>query len=73
MAIKCEVTNFKECDLLLSKITSQDNPYIYSFHEWVNPVTGKGDGAYPFRTGISAIKIAIFEILDGLISDSYLC
>ena len=49
---------------LLSKFVSDDN-MVYSnmLHEWVNPLTFQGNGAYPFRTGISAIRIAVSEFL----------
>lgn len=49
---------------LLSKFVSEDN-VIHSnmLHEWVHPLTFKGNGAYPFRTGISAIRIAVTEFL----------
>lgn len=49
--------------ILLSKLVSEDQLHPHAFYEWVNPNTGKGDGAYPFRTGISAIRIAIADIL----------
>lgn len=49
---------------LLSKFVSDDN-MVHSnmLHEWVNPLTFQGNGAYPFRTGISAIRIAVSEFL----------
>ena len=52
-----------ECDILLSKLASENHPYTLTFYEWVNPTTEQGDGAYPFRTGISAVRIAIADIL----------
>ena len=53
-----------ECHALLSMLTSKDNQSaVRAYHEWVNPVTDVGSGAYPFRTGISAIRIAIADIL----------
>jgi hypothetical protein len=39
------------------------NGDFLAFCEWVNPITGKRGGAFPFRTGISAIRIAIADIL----------
>ncbi|HEX5981388.1 MAG TPA: hypothetical protein VFY77_01870, partial [Nitrososphaeraceae archaeon] len=32
-------------------------------YEWVNPLTFQGSGAYPFRTGISSVRIAAIESL----------
>jgi len=32
-------------------------------YEWVNPLTFQGSGAYPFRTGISSVRIAAIEFL----------
>jgi hypothetical protein len=56
---------YKECNILFSKIVSEDDhhPRIHTFYEWVNPITDKPEGAYPFRTGISAVRIAVFDIL----------
>ena len=52
-----------ECDILLSKLASENHLHTLTFYEWVNPTTEQGDGAYPFRTGISAVRIAIADIL----------
>jgi hypothetical protein len=32
-------------------------------YESVNPLTFQGSGAYPFRTGISLVRIAVIEFL----------
>lgn len=49
---------------LFSKLISNDNhPQLNAFYEWINPITDKGDGAYPFRTGISAVRVAVSELL----------
>ncbi len=54
----------QECNTLFSKLISKDShPQLNAFYEWVNPITDKGDGAYPFRTGISAVRVAVSEIL----------
>jgi hypothetical protein len=54
----------QECDLLFSHLASEVGiPREYAFYEWINPITSEGNGAYPFRTGISAIRISLFEIL----------
>ena len=35
-----------------------------------NPVTDEGGGAYPFRRGISAVRIAIADIIEKIRKDS---
>jgi len=52
----------EQCDTLLFKLASEGHPHIHAFYEWVNPLTGQGEGAFPFRTGITAIRIAIADI-----------
>jgi glycogen debranching enzyme len=52
------------CDILFSKLASEDHPHIHAFYEWINPITDQGFGAYPFRTGISAVRIALADILE---------
>ncbi|MDQ3853748.1 MAG: GH116 family glycosyl hydrolase, partial [Thermoproteota archaeon] len=53
----------KECDILLSTLASEGHPYAHCFYEWINPVNDTSGGVYPFRTGISAVRIAISDIL----------
>jgi hypothetical protein len=54
-----------ECAVLLSCLKGHDlNGDFLAFCEWVNPVTGKRGGAFPFRTGISAVRIAIIDIFN---------
>jgi hypothetical protein len=36
---------------------------MYTFYEWINPITDEGNGAFPFRTGISAVRISVVDIL----------
>lgn len=52
-----------ECNILLSKLASENHPHVHTFYEWINPVTDQGNGAYPFRTGISSVRVAIADIL----------
>jgi hypothetical protein len=59
-----------ECNILFSNLASSDEPHIHTFYEWVNPKTDRGEGAYPFRTGISAVRIAIFDILKSMKSEN---
>ena len=53
----------KECDILLSTLASEGHPYVHCFYEWINPTNDTSGGVYPFRTGISAVRIAINDIL----------
>ena len=52
-----------DCSLLLSKFVSNNGVHSNMLYEWVNPLTFQGSGAYPFRTGISSLRIAAFEYL----------
>jgi hypothetical protein len=56
----------EECDMLLSALASENHLSNHAFCEWVNPITNEGNGAFPFRTGVSAIRIAISDILEKL-------
>ena len=62
MLARSRLERVDECDWLLS-IMTRGEPEMLAFYEWANPISGKGDGSYPFRTGISSIRIAISEIL----------
>lgn len=62
MLARGRLGRLEECNILLSKLASGDEPYPHAFYEWVNPNTGRGEGAHPFRTGISSIRIAIADI-----------
>jgi hypothetical protein len=64
MLARSRFTRYEECDILLSRLTTECSPNILSFYEWIDPITAQGNGAFPFRTGISAVRIAIFDILD---------
>ncbi len=52
-----------ECDILLSTLASEGHPRMYAYYEWINPITEKPNGAFPFRTGICAVRNAIADIL----------
>jgi hypothetical protein len=56
-----------ECTVLLSNLLNTDlnnnANHDKIFYEWLDPRTLKGGGAYPFRTGISAFRLASFEML----------
>jgi glycogen debranching enzyme len=56
-----------ECNILLSNLFNHNgknkSKHDKIFYEWLNPKTLTGGGAYPFRTGISAYRLASFEIM----------
>jgi hypothetical protein len=56
----------EECNTLLSKLASEDKLHLLTFYEWVNPKTGQGGGAYPFRTGICTVRMAIDHIVSAM-------
>lgn len=65
MLARSRFNRLEECNILLSKLALEDNNVnILAFYEWVNPTTGKGGGAYPFRTGICAVRTAIDHIIN---------
>ena len=64
MLARSRFDRIEECDILLSKIASEGHPHLHAFYEWIDPITDQPEGAYPFRTGISAIRLAIFEIIN---------
>lgn len=66
MLARSRFRQFDECNSLLSFLIRGKYPDILAFHEWVDPLTGKGSGAFPFRTGISAIRIALTDILSSM-------
>jgi hypothetical protein len=64
MLARSRLGRVDECHALLSMLASCDSQSnTRAFYEWVNPVTDTGSGARPFRTGISAVRIAIADIL----------
>jgi glycogen debranching enzyme len=64
MLARSRFNQVEECNILLSKLTSNDNKTvgIHTFYEWINPITNEGGGAYPFRTGISTVRLAITDL-----------
>ncbi|MGE0242852.1 MAG: GH116 family glycosyl hydrolase [Nitrososphaeraceae archaeon] len=59
-----------DCNILLSKFFTNDGVNPNMLYEWVNPLTFQGSGAYPFRTGISSIRITAMETLTMNIEDT---
>ncbi len=72
MQARSRFSQFAECDLLMSALLTKDasnennNNNLLAYYEWINPITGKGNGAFPFRTGIATIRIAISDILSNM-------
>jgi Glycosyl-hydrolase family 116, catalytic region len=64
MLARSRFNQVEECNILLSKLTSKDKKSvgIHTFYEWINPITDEGGGAYPFRTGISTVRLAITDM-----------
>ena len=74
MLARSRFNQIEECDILFSKFASEDDPHIHTFYEWINPVTEEGCGAYPFRTGISTLRIALADIIEKIRNESsFLC
>jgi glycogen debranching enzyme len=63
MLARFRFNKIEDCNTLFSKLASDDELHVHTFYEWINPLTDKVQGAYPFRTGVSAVRIALFEIL----------
>jgi hypothetical protein len=64
MLARSRFDRIEECNILFSKLASEGHPHMHAFYEWVNPITDHPDGSFPFRTGISGIRIAIVDILE---------
>jgi hypothetical protein len=49
---------------MLSAFTSQaGDPQPHAFYEWIDPNTEQGHGAFPFRTGISTMRVMVIGFL----------
>ena len=71
MLARSRYGQFNECASLLSSMMRVDGKgNLLAFYEWVSPVTGKGSGAFPFRTGTSSIRIALTDIITKLESSA---
>jgi glycogen debranching enzyme len=66
MLARSRFDRVEECNLLLSLLTSETDLHMHTFYEWINPVTDEGNGAFPFRTGISAVRISVVDILSNI-------
>jgi hypothetical protein len=65
MLARSRFNQIEECNILLSKLNSKDKKSVsvHTFYEWINPITDEGGGAYPFRTGISTVRLAITDLV----------
>lgn len=63
MLARSRFHRYNECNELLSALTHGTHPQTLAFYEWINPKTGRGHGAFPFRTGISTIRIALTDVM----------
>ena len=63
MLARSRLTELKNVTFYFLKLISEGHPHIHTFYEWINPITDQGNGAYPFRTGISTVRITIAVIL----------
>jgi glycogen debranching enzyme len=66
MLARSRYDKVEDCNMLLSTLTSESNLHMHTFYEWINPITDEGSGAFPFRTGISAVRIAIVDIFNNI-------
>jgi len=66
MLARSRFDRVEESNLLLSKLTSETNLHMHTLYEWVNPITDEGNGAFPFRTGIAAVRISIVDIINNI-------
>ena len=66
MLARSRFDRVEECILLLSTLTSESNLHMHTFYEWINPITDEGNGAFPFRTGISAVRISVVDIFSSI-------
>ena len=63
MLARSRFSRIDECNILLSKLASQCQLRVKALYEWIDPIIAQGNGAFPFRTGLSAIRIAISDTL----------
>ena len=63
MLARSRFRKYRECNELISALTRGSHPQTLAFYEWINPKTGRGHGAFPFRTGISTIRIALTDVM----------
>jgi glycogen debranching enzyme len=64
MLARARFDRIEDCDTMISAFTSQaGNPESIAFYEWIDPNTEQGHGAFPFRTGISTMRVMVIGFL----------
>ena len=64
MLARARFDRIEECHSMLSAFTSQEgSPEVSAFYEWIDPNTNQGHGSFPFRTGISTIRVVVTGVL----------
>jgi len=73
MLARARFDRIEECDAMLSAFTSKEgNPELHAFYEWIDPTKNQGHGAFPFRTGISTIRVVIAGVLQKISAEDLL-
>jgi hypothetical protein len=64
MLARARFDRIEDCDTMMSAFASQaGDPQPIAFYEWIDPNTEQGHGAFPFRTGISTMRIMVTGFL----------
>jgi glycogen debranching enzyme len=64
MLARARFDRIEDCDTMMSAFTSQaGDPEVHAFYEWIDPNTEQGHGAFPFRTGISTMRVMVTGLL----------
>ena len=64
MLARARFDRIEDCDTMMSAFTSQaGNPESIAFYEWIDPNTEQGHGSFPFRTGISTMRVMVIGFL----------
>jgi glycogen debranching enzyme len=66
MLARSRFDRVEECNYLLSTLTSESKLHMHTLYEWVNPITNEGNGAFPFRTGVSSVRVATIDIFNNI-------
>jgi hypothetical protein len=70
MLARARFDRIEEIDTMLSAFTSQGgDPESHAFYEWIDPNTEQGHGAFPFRTGISTMRVVVTGVLFKIMKD----
>ena len=64
MLARSRFGQFKECKILLATLAAKGHPHLHCYYEWLNPLNDRSGGVYPFRAGISAVRIAITDLIE---------